>query len=303
MTALLLIILFFTINADDKMEYKELTSEEEQVIIHKGTERPFSGEYNDFYEKGTFVCKRCGAELYKSDDKFNSHCGWPSFDDEIQNAVKRTPDPDGMRTEITCANCGGHLGHVFLGEGLTDKNIRHCVNSISLEFIPDSSIIQTDTAVFASGCFWGTEYFFQKANGVISTDCGYIGGDVNNPSYAQVCEGNTGHREAVKVTFNPKETSYEELAKLFFETHDPTQENGQGPDIGDQYKSAIYYFSEEQKQTAEELIKKLEDKGIKASTELIPAKTFWKAEEYHQDYYKNKGAKPYCHFYIKKFDK
>lgn len=117
--------------------YRKLTKEEEAVIMHKGTEAPFTGKYNNFWEKGTYVCKRCGAPLYRSEAKFNAGCGWPSFDEEIRGAVTRSPDPDGVRTEITCANCGAHLGHVFVGEGFTKKNTRHCVNSISLEFISD----------------------------------------------------------------------------------------------------------------------------------------------------------------------
>ncbi|MGC8538131.1 MAG: methionine-R-sulfoxide reductase [Candidatus Micrarchaeia archaeon] len=121
----------------EETRFRKLTKEEERVIVYKGTERPFSGEYEHEFRKGTYVCKRCGAKLYRSEDKFDAHCGWPSFDDEIKGAIRRVPDPDGHRTEIECANCGAHLGHVFEGEHLTKKNVRHCVNSISMIFIPD----------------------------------------------------------------------------------------------------------------------------------------------------------------------
>jgi methionine-R-sulfoxide reductase len=120
-----------------EQKFKKLTKEEEKVILKKDTEMPFTGKYYAFWEKGTYVCKRCGAALYRSESKFEADCGWPSFDDEISGAVKKSLDTDGVRTEITCANCGAHLGHVFLGEGFTKKNVRHCVNSISMDFVPD----------------------------------------------------------------------------------------------------------------------------------------------------------------------
>jgi len=123
--------------SEKKTEFKKLTKEEERVIVHKGTEKPFTGEFYAFWEKGTYVCKRCGTPLYHSESKFEAGCGWPSFDEEIPGAVKRLPDPDGVRTEIQCAKCGAHLGHVFTGESFTEKNVRHCVNSISMDFIPD----------------------------------------------------------------------------------------------------------------------------------------------------------------------
>ena len=119
-------------------QYNELNPMERYVLEHKGTEPPFSGEYDNFYETGTYICRKCNAELYRSEDKFDAHCGWPAFDDEVPGAVRRLPDPDGMRTEIECVECGGHLGHVFVGERLTAKNTRHCVNSLSMRFVPAS---------------------------------------------------------------------------------------------------------------------------------------------------------------------
>lgn len=299
----LTLILFVQLTqAQDKpMKFKTLTPEEERVIIYKGTEAPFSGKYEDFDQQGTYECKRCGAPLYRSDDKFDAQCGWPSFDDEIPGAIRRVPDADGRRTEILCANCGAHLGHVFKGEGFTPKNIRHCVNSISLDFQPAVKPPATQTAVFAAGCFWGVEYYMQQARGVISTRVGYTGGKKDHPTYEEVCDGGTGHLEAVEVTFDPQKTSYEELAKLFFEIHDPTQVNRQGPDVGRQYQSAVFYETEEQKETAQKLINILKKKGLKVSTLLLKAGKFWEAEKYHQDYYKHKGTLPYCHFRQKRF--
>ncbi|MCP4798870.1 MAG: bifunctional methionine sulfoxide reductase B/A protein [bacterium] len=276
--------------------FKKLTTEEKQIIIHKGTEKPFSGKYDNFYESGTYRCKQCDSALYNSEDKFKSGCGWPSFDDEIPGAVKQVPDADGRRTEILCANCDGHLGHVFVGEHMTDKNTRHCVNSISLVFTT------TQKAYFAGGCFWGVEHLFQKQVGVESVVSGYMGGAVENPTYEQVCTGQSGHLEVVEVTYDTSQITFEALARLHFEIHDPTQANGQGPDIGPQYLSAIFYTDESEKQVSEKLIGILREKGLDIATELIVVDKFWPAEDYHQDYYQRKGTEPYCHIHTKRFD-
>lgn len=300
----LLAILFLSQTActqtPKKMQYNKLSPQEEAVILHKATERPFTGEYVNTKEKGTYVCRQCNAPLYKSEDKFESHCGWPSFDDEIKGAVKRIPDADGRRTEIVCANCGGHLGHVFLNEGFTSKNVRHCVNSISMKFIPAKNK-NMEKAYFASGCFWGTEYHFMKAKGVLETTVGYMGGHTQNPTYKEVCTGTTGHAETTEVVFDPTQTTYEDLIKLYFETHDFTQVGGQGPDIGDQYRSVIFYTSEDQKKMAEKYIHILAEKGYKVATILEEAPEFWSAEDYHQEYYDKKNGSPYCHIYRKIF--
>ena len=296
-----LIISNQTLYSQDKMKLNELTNEEERVIIHKGTELPNTGTYNNYKEDGTYTCKRCDAQLYVSSDKFDSHCGWPSFDDEIDGAVKRIPDADGSRTEIVCANCSGHLGHVFLDEGYTDKNTRHCVNSISLNFVPEQQETENGKAIFAGGCFWGMEYHFDNVKGVKETSVGYIGGTTEYPSYKEVCYENTGHAEAIEIEFDPSIVTYEELAKLFFEIHDPTQLNRQGPDVGSQYRSEVFYFDEHQKEVGEKLIKLLKEKGYNVVTKLTKAGEFWDAEDYHQEYYEKKNDTPYCHIYTKRF--
>ncbi|KAI4469288.1 gtpase der [Holotrichia oblita] len=297
--------------AEMNMKNNNLSDFEKHVIIDKGTEAPFTGEYCNLKAAGTYLCKQCGTPLYRSDDKFHSGCGWPSFDDEIEGTVRRTPDPDGRRTEITCARCGGHLGHVFEGEGFTPRNTRYCVNSVSLTFVPaqegddpdakDGTEEQTETAIFAGGCFWGVEHLMKQQRGVISVESGYTGGTTPDPTYEQVCSGTTGHAEAVRIVFDPSAISYANLAKLFFEIHDPTQAGGQGPDTGDQYRSEVFYTSLSQKATAERLIKMLRANGYDVVTEVTPAGDFWKAEDYHQNYYERKGTLPYCHSRVKRF--
>lgn len=282
------------------MGYNKLTAEEQRVIINKGTELPGSGKLLDNNEVGTYICKQCDASLYRSESKFDAQCGWPSFDDEIEGAITRVKDADGRRTEIICNNCGGHLGHVFLNEGFTPKQTRHCVNSISMKFVADADKV-LEKAYFASGCFWGTEYFFMKADGVKKTNVGFMGGHIDNPTYEQVCQQNTGHLELTEVIYDPTVTTYEEMVKLFFETHDFTQTNGQGPDIGPQYLSCIFYSNDKEKAIAEKYISILEDKGYKVATMLKPKDTFWKAENYHQQYYEGKAMTPYCHKYTPVF--
>lgn len=283
------------------MAYTKLTPEEIRVIENKGTERPFSGKYNDFHKKGVFNCKKCGTALYASEDKFSSGCGWPSFDDDL-GTVKRISDADGRRVEIVCSNCAGHLGHVFEGEGFSSKNTRHCVNSISLTFEDEDKNCDTNAvAYFAGGCFWGVEYHFEKVSGVKAAISGYMGGHVSNPDYQSICTGMTGHLEVVKVEFDECEVSFKDLTKLFFETHDFTQTNGQGPDIGSQYLSAIFYVNEDQKDDSLEVIDELGDMGFEVATSLYEAPIFYEAEDYHQDYYERHQKVPYCHTYKKVF--
>lgn len=279
---------------------KALSPEEKAVIESGATETPFSGRYWNHKADGTYACRRCGAALYRSGDKFDSGCGWPSFDDAVPGAVLRRPDADGRRTEILCAACGGHLGHVFEGEGFTPKNIRHCVNSLSLDFKPHEKGECMEEAVFAGGCFWGVEDAFQAVPGVCDAESGYTGGSTPNPAYEDVCTGRTGHAEAVRVTYDPDKVSYEELAKLFFEIHDPTQIDRQGPDVGTQYRSAVFYKDEKQKAVAERLIARLRRQGYAVATQLVPASVFYPAEDYHQDFTARTGRGG-CHFRIPRF--
>lgn len=279
--------------------YRDLTVEEKQVIVDKGTEKPGTGEYEHLSDEGVYVCRRCDAPLYLSSNKFDAHCGWPSFDDEIKGAVNKILEDDG-RIEILCQECGGHLGHIFYGEKLTPRDTRHCVNSLSILFIP-ARLNGYERAFFAGGCFWGVEHLLAQEKGVIETTAGYMGGRVINPTYEEVCSGRTGHAEVVEVIYDGSKTSFLDLARAFFEIHDPTQEDGQGPDLGSQYLSAIFYLTRSQKEIAERLIDELSAKGLTIATKLMPAQVFYKAEEYHQGYYRKTGHEPYCHRRVMRF--
>ena len=306
MKYLILFILIFTMSqAIDLKHYQEkansLTPQEYDVIVNKATEAPYTGKLLDNKKHGIYSCKLCGSELYKSNDKFNSNCGWPSFDDEIDGAVKHLKDADGRRVEIVCATCNGHLGHVFEGEGFTRKNVRHCVNSISLDFKEVKADENIAKAYFAGGCFWGVEYYLEKLDGVKEVISGFMGGHIKNPSYHEVIRTDTGHLETVEVIYDKTEISFKQIAKTFFEIHDPTQRNGQGPDIGKQYLSAVFVNNSNEKETTNELIKQLRSNGYDVATKILDADEFYEADESHQDYYDKKGTLPYCHKYTKRF--
>ncbi len=264
--------------------FSKLSSAEKHILKDKGTEAPFTGKYNDFFEAGIFVCRACESPLYESNCKFDSGCGWPSFDDEIAGAIKRYEDLSGgrVRTEICCAKCGGHLGHVFHGEQITKKDTRHCVNSLSIRFIPHAHL---EVATFGGGCFWHVEKLFKMTKGVYLAHSGYMGGNTENPTYKDICKVNTNHAEVVHLYFNPKIITYQALLNIFWENHNPTTLNRQGADIGTQYRSVIFYSSDLQKQQAEKskaaAQQQFENPIV---TQIEKVQKFFRAEEYHQDY-------------------
>jgi peptide methionine sulfoxide reductase msrA/msrB len=281
-----------TVVHDDATWHTKLDPEHYKVLREAATEAPFSGKLLEEHRDGWYVCHACGLPLFKSDAKFESHCGWPSFHTPgaYENVkLKRDLSHGMIRTEILCARCGSHLGHVFDDEP-TPTGLRYCVNSLSLDFKPGLAPMPsvTDTAVFAAGCFWGVEKLFHETPGVVSTLVGYTGGRADHPSYRQVCTGQTGHAEAVQVVFNPQRVTYKELVQDFFDGHDPTTMDAQGPDHGSQYRSGIFFRDKEQEKIAREVRDSLVAKKVWTDpvvTEIVAASTFWKAEDYHQKYF------------------
>ncbi|MFW6032973.1 MAG: bifunctional methionine sulfoxide reductase B/A protein [Phycisphaeraceae bacterium] len=283
----------------------KLEPEAYRVTQKAGTEAAFCGTLLDNRKEGVYACVVCGLPLFSSEHKFTSGTGWPSFYREFdpEHVARKADRSHGMvRTEITCARCGAHLGHVF-EDGPPPTAERHCLNSASLVFYekgeelpPASQPVQTETAYFAGGCFWGIEHYFQMGPGVLDAESGYMQGDVEEPGYDDVGSGRTGHAETVKVVYDPNRISYERLVEAFFDMHDPTQLNRQGPDVGSQYRSGIWVTSEAQKRVAEAKIREFEEQGRydrPIVTQVEEAKAFWPAEAYHQDYIATTGRP--CH--------
>jgi peptide methionine sulfoxide reductase msrA/msrB len=287
-------------------EWKEiLTPEQYRVLRKSGTERAFTGQYNDFYEEGVYICAACSTPLFSSGTKYNHGTGWPSFTAVLEEYnVEYRADYSLLmkRTEVRCGVCGSHLGHVF-DDGPSPTHKHFCINSVALDFTSkdtgstvsstdqehnEENKIVTETATFAAGCFWGVEHKFGQLKGVLSTTVGYSGGEVKNPSYKQVCSNETGHAEAVHIIYDPAEITYEDLVVFFFKIHDATQLNRQGLDVGSQYRSAIFYHDDTQKKTALKVIEDLNTSGLYKKpirTQVVPYSEFYKAEEYHQKYY------------------
>jgi peptide methionine sulfoxide reductase msrA/msrB len=292
-----------------KEKREGLTDLQYRVARECGTEPPFNNEYWNEHREGLYVDIVSGVPLFISATKFDSGTGWPSFDHPLNaKAIAESADHShGMeRVEVKSADSGIHLGHLF-NDGPTETGQRYCVNSAALRFIPFDKLDEegyqaysflfrgneADYAIFAAGCFWGTQAYFRLLPGVLETSVGYSGGATRNPTYEEVCGGVTGHAEALLIRFDPLKISYPELLGHFFSMHDPYSLNRQGNDVGTQYRSAVFYLNDAQRQAAEACVAQ-RSTARKVQTQIRSAGPFWAAEAYHQDYLeKHPGG--YCH--------
>lgn len=307
--------------ANSKYDTSHLTPLQEYVTLKNGTEKPFANEYWNNKEEGIYVDIISGAPLFSSTDKFDSGTGWPSFTQPInsKDISQKLDNSHGLkRIEVKSSKSDAHLGHVF-EDGPQDKGgLRYCINSASLRFIPKDKMIQEgygeylylfeksndesknyEKAILAGGCFWGMEHLFSKLKGIKDVTNGYTGGQIENPTYKIVSSGLSGHAEAIQIIYDPKIISYEEILKFFFRIHDPTQKNRQQNDIGTQYRSAIFYTDENQKNIAYKIIEMVNKSGVldkKVVTEISKFDKFYEAENYHQDYLENNPNGYNCHY-------
>ncbi|WP_396194863.1 bifunctional methionine sulfoxide reductase B/A protein [Flavobacterium sp.] len=285
------------------------------VARQADTERAFTGTLWKSETKGTYYCAACGLKLFKSDQKFVSSCGWPSFfEQDNKNSITFKDDNSyGMRRiEALCGRCDSHLGHLF-DDGPEPTGKRYCMNAISLDFVPDTVANQNkgnlETITIGGGCYWCVEAVYENLTGVEKVVSGFSGGKVENPSYEEICSGTTGAAEVVEITYDKTKTNLDEIFQVFFTVHDPTTLNRQGADVGSQYRSVIFYKNEEQKKAAESIIAELNKEVFnnKIVTTLEPFKAFYKAKDYHQNYYENNKEQPYCQMVIQpkleKFEK
>ena len=279
-------------------EWKNILSEEAYYVTRKkGTERPFSSEMCTAFSPGIYECVCCGTKLFNSYEKFDSGTGWPSFTQPIEeDSVAYTKDysHNMVRIEATCNTCDAHLGHVFQ-DGPPPSGLRYCINALALK--KTESIEQK--VVIGGGCFWCTEAIFRDIRGVKKVESGYAGGHVRNPTYKEVCSELTGHAEVIQITYDPDQVTFKDLITIHLITHDPTTLNRQGADKGTQYRSIIFYNSGEEKSMAESVISEIQQLYENpVVTELKPADVFYKAEEYHQDYFERNPDQGYCSIVI-----